>query len=225
MFNRPANHIVRHMVVTVTLSTAAEDFPLGQVFTSLPDAQIELERVIPRGETLLPYAWIYGEEAGTVQRAIETSEHVHRVDVLDALPDRTLVRIEWEPTVDGLITAITDQEATILDMDGDAKRWRFQLRFPNSEAASGFQQQCHEFGLTIDITTVHDSSRPETAQMNELTGPQREVLTYAIENGFFDIPRRTSLVRLANEFDISDQAASERLRRAQKTICRVHLEL
>jgi hypothetical protein len=47
-----------------------------------------------------------------------------------------------------------------------------------------------------------------------LTDPQREVLTAAVNGGYFAVPRETDLVSIAEKFGISDQAASERLRRA-----------
>lgn len=206
------------MTVTITLSIASEEFPLGAVFEGLATTGVELERIVPTGEALLPYTWVYGEDAETVREAIETSEYVHHVEVLDALPDRTLLRIGWEPTVDGLLTAITEGEATILSADGDADRWRFQLRFPSSDTASRFQQRCREAGIALDVTSVHDSTRPGTARSNEMTAAQRETLERALEQGYFDIPRRTTVVELAAEFGISDQAASERLRRALKRV-------
>lgn len=211
------------MSVTVSLSLAAEEFPLGRVFQALPDARIELERVIPSGEALLPYAWVYGEDAETVRAAIETTDHVSHVDVLDALPDRTLVRIDWEPSVDGVIDAIADHQAAILEADGDADRWRFGLRFPSSDAASRFQTACREASLHLDINSVHDTTEKGTDRSHDLTAPQREVLERAFEDGYFDIPRQTTLVTIADEFGISDQAASERLRRALRRLAATYL--
>lgn len=42
----------------------------------------------------------------------------------------------------------------------------------------------------------------------------------AIEAGYFAIARETTLVDLASTFDISDQAVSECLRRAQRNLVR-----
>lgn len=48
-----------------------------------------------------------------------------------------------------------------------------------------------------------------------LTVKHRAILMTAIEAGFFSIPRETTLVELADALDISDQAVSDHLRRAQ----------
>lgn len=211
------------MSVVVSLSVAAEEFPLGEVFREVPAARIELDRVVPSGEALLPYVWVYGASAEAVRAAIEGNDDVERVCVLDSLPDRTLLRIAWEPTVDGLVTAITDAEAAILNASGDTDHWRFELRFPTPEATSGFQAQCREAGLTVDVTGVHDTSQPGAARPNELSSAQRELLELALDRGYFSIPRGTTLVDLAEETGVSDQAASERLRRAQVKLAAAYL--
>jgi predicted DNA binding protein len=47
-----------------------------------------------------------------------------------------------------------------------------------------------------------------------LTTAQREALTLAIREDYYSIPRETSSQNLADQLDISDQALTERLRRA-----------
>lgn len=52
----------------------------------------------------------------------------------------------------------------------------------------------------------------------------RDFLTTAVEQGYFKVPRQTSLVDLADEHDISDREASERLRTEIDAVLREHLE-
>jgi predicted DNA binding protein len=47
-----------------------------------------------------------------------------------------------------------------------------------------------------------------------LTPAQRETLVAAVDGSYYPIPRRLSTEDLADRFDISDQAVTERLRRA-----------
>ncbi|MDS0258540.1 helix-turn-helix domain-containing protein [Haloarcula sp. S1CR25-12] len=51
-----------------------------------------------------------------------------------------------------------------------------------------------------------------------LTRKQRETLQVAARKGYFDVPRRCSLDDLADHFDRSGQAISERLRRASEAL-------
>jgi len=48
--------------------------------------------------------------------------------------------------------------------------------------------------------------------------PQRETLSYAVSAGYHSLPRRVSTKDIAEEFDISDQAVTERLRRGITTL-------
>jgi len=56
-----------------------------------------------------------------------------------------------------------------------------------------------------------------------LSEPQREALTLAVRRGYYDIPRGCTTAELADELGISDQAVTERLRRAIGTFGRYAL--
>lgn len=53
-----------------------------------------------------------------------------------------------------------------------------------------------------------------------LTEKQEAVLVEAIEGGYFEIPRGSTLGDIADHLSISEQAASERLRRAMASLAR-----
>ncbi len=57
-----------------------------------------------------------------------------------------------------------------------------------------------------------------------LTEPQREAIAEAYRQGYYDVPREISLEELANELDISHQALSERLRRANRVLAGEQLD-
>ncbi|MFB6162304.1 MAG: helix-turn-helix domain-containing protein [Halococcoides sp.] len=48
--------------------------------------------------------------------------------------------------------------------------------------------------------------------------PDAELLRAALEAGYFEVPRETSLAALAEEFDCAESTLSERLRRATRDI-------
>ncbi len=51
-----------------------------------------------------------------------------------------------------------------------------------------------------------------------LTDPQHEALRLALEAGYFDVPRETTLSVLASDLEVSSQALSARLRRGQASV-------
>jgi predicted DNA binding protein len=95
--------------------------------------------------------------------------------------------------------------------------WQCQFYFPDRDALRRFVEACRErdIGMDIDrLTERHGFGAPAFG----LTGAQREALVTAAAEGWFEIPREISLKRLADRLDVSDTAASERLRRATKTL-------
>jgi len=55
-------------------------------------------------------------------------------------------------------------------------------------------------------------------QCKQLTTVERETLKTAVENGYFESPRETTLGALAEEFGVSKPAVSKNLRRAQQKV-------
>ena len=51
-----------------------------------------------------------------------------------------------------------------------------------------------------------------------LTERQKEIVYYAFENGYFEIPRKTHSSDLAEHFGISQSAITEHIRKIQKTL-------
>ncbi|UWG49078.1 Transcriptional regulator, contains HTH domain [Halanaeroarchaeum sp. HSR-CO] len=58
----------------------------------------------------------------------------------------------------------------------------------------------------------------DTVDLAELTEKQRRVLETAYREGYFERPRETSQAALAKRFDVSKQAVSRLLARAERTI-------
>lgn len=51
-----------------------------------------------------------------------------------------------------------------------------------------------------------------------MTDPQRELVEYAYDEGYFNVPRAVTLAELGDRLGISDQAVNERLRRGLQTL-------
>lgn len=70
----------------------------------------------------------------------------------------------------------------------------------------------------MSIKHIYNPTRPDAGPYFGLTPAQREILGYAVESGYYSLPREVSTQELADEFDISDQAVTERLRRGISTL-------
>lgn len=54
--------------------------------------------------------------------------------------------------------------------------------------------------------------------MENLTGKQHVTLAAAVDMGYFQVPRQADQSDLADELGVTEQAVSERLRRACETV-------
>lgn len=62
------------MALIVEFSVPTDAFPLGRAFEALPTGTtVELDRIVPTGETLFPYVWIRDSSVRAVERALEKS--------------------------------------------------------------------------------------------------------------------------------------------------------
>lgn len=87
------------------------------------------------------------------------------------------------------------------------------MRFPDREALGAFRAFCLDRDLDFRLHRLYDNDRERGPSRERLTSHQREALRLAHEGGYFRIPRGTTLGDIAAELGISNQAASERVRR------------
>lgn len=201
------------MTVVAEVTIPAEDFELGRILE--PDAGIEvrLERIVPTGGALLPYLWIPVNAADGFERRLADNEFVEDVEVVDVAGEEALVRLAWSNDVGGLVGRLQDSPAVLLEATGGDEDWQFQIRFPDNDELSAFYREVVEEGIEVRIDRIRDGDAATSRRPYGLTAKQEELLLAAVRSGYFDVPRRTSLVELGERLGISDSAASQRLRR------------
>lgn len=202
----------------------ADAFALGRTLREYPELTVRLERIVPLGESVIPYLWI---EDGTVSHIVETvaaDPGVEDVSVVDEVDGWALVRTDWTVGGDGLVASITGARGRVLEAVGSADRWSLQLRFPSHGALATFYEGCAEQDIDLHLDRVVDFSTPEEELLRfAMTDLQRETLLVALAEGYFSVPRQTSLEELAEELEVSDTAVSQRLRRGLEALVRATL--
>ncbi|WP_227377973.1 helix-turn-helix domain-containing protein [Haladaptatus halobius] len=84
----------------------------------------------------------------------------------------------------------------------------------SQERLSKFKDELDATGLTYEIMSVTQSTDPTDL----LTDRQHHFMTEAIECGYYDTPRESSLTDLADELGVSKSTASVVLHNAEETI-------
>jgi len=208
------------MSVITEVRISPDDFELGRILKVEEASAIELETLVPSGDVTVPLFWVYEPVEDGFLDTVERYPTVNSVTEVDVFEDRTLVRLDWNANQDHFFQCILDHEGQILSATGTADRWDFEMRFPDRESLSQSQDCCEDAHISLDIIRVYNPTGPEAGPWYGLSEPQREALTLAIRMGYYDIPRGCTTEELADELGISDQAATERLRRAIGTFGR-----
>lgn len=137
--------------------------------------------------------------------------------------DRRLYQLELTPEGHraSVYPLVIEEAGVLRDVTATHEGWFFRVAFPTEAALERFHAFFVEHDHAVEIRQLYEASEADAesaASQFGLTDRQRETLAAAVDAGYFDIPRSCSLAELADRFDISQNAASERVRRGVKTL-------
>ncbi len=207
------------MSVVAEFSIRADEFLLGELIAGFPGLSVEIERVVPAEKRVMPYIWAYGTDLAAFEAAMAEHPNVSSVTVLDRFDDRALYKIAWEDPARELVSGIAETDATILEAYSDDE-WTFRIRFEDHTGLARFNEFCDANGINYRLERVSALADAPRADPHGLTDQQREALRLAVEAGYFEVPRGTTLEALADELRVSVQALSERVRRGADKVLR-----
>jgi predicted DNA binding protein len=202
------------MSVLTEVRLSPDDFELGQILSLEEASAVTLETLVPSGDVTVPLFWVYQPIRDGFLDAVQRYPTVTSVTEVDVFEDRTLFRLDWDASQDHLFQCILENGGQILSATGSIEGWDFEVRFPHHDALSQFQTCCEDTHITLEIISVYNPMDPGAGPWYGLSKPQREALVLAVQMGYYDIPRGCTTKELADELGISDQAVTERLRRA-----------
>jgi predicted DNA binding protein len=206
------------MSVVAEFTVPTGSFPLGQALGEFSDRVVELERVVPTTDALLPFFWVWGDGAERFAETITDRGAVRDVELLDVVNGGALFRARWRADVHGVLRGLVESELVLLESSGTGDSWFLRVRADDRSAVAAFRTYCDDHGIPVELTRLTDL--PDLPGYNEfgLTEGQREVLLLAYERGYFDEPREASLEDLASVLGVSRQAVAARLRRAHRNL-------
>lgn len=209
-------HKISQVATVIEFTIPAEEFPLGSVFETLPDVAVELERLVPHGEHIIPYFWVRGVSAD-VGEAFTDHAGLASIRLVDSVENEYLMRAEWDRDYVGVLTALSETHLVVLSGTGTRDGWDFEVRGESREEISLFRSYCQDHDIPISITAVH-ALLPIKSEGYGLTETQREALVLAYELGYFDSPSKVTLSEVADKLGITQQSLSSRLRRGHRQL-------
>ncbi|MFC6987997.1 helix-turn-helix domain-containing protein [Haloplanus sp. GCM10025708] len=116
------------------------------------------------------------------------------------------------------VDCLRDAEGALLRAVASNEMWTVECRLPTEAAVTRFESSCSDEEVDLSVTRI--GRRGIGLQESSVTEEQRAALSRALDEGYFEVPRRTTLVELADEFGVSDSAMSQRLRRGVRSVLR-----
>ncbi|SFR52568.1 helix-turn-helix domain-containing protein [Halogeometricum limi] len=208
------------MAVVAHFLIDAESFDLGRVTQVASGVHIELERVVPTTGSVMPFFWASGTDFETFERSVREDKLVEELNALTRIGDKVLYHVIWGETASSLTEIIAASDATILEASGN-HQWSFRIRFQDHRGLRDFHNSCREYGIDFHVERIYTLEEEYDSKYNfDVTPEQLEALVSAVEGGYFEVPRGVTLTEVAEDLGISQQAASERVRRAADTVLR-----
>jgi predicted DNA binding protein len=200
-------------------SVPAESFELGRVLDVGNGGYCELYRIVPVDNDPAPYVWIRADAAAfdAMEERFLQNRWVETFSVVVEQEQDRLYRLEWT-TIDELLQGLETHDLVVDRASSDGERWQFRVFTPEQSALRSFQRYCRTNDIPIDIERISETLPAPDLEAAELTAGQSEALRLARDEGYFEIPRETTLEELGEELGITRQALSDRLRRGTRNL-------
>lgn len=198
--------------VTAEFSVSSEAFVLGQALEGCEFVEVSLTQLVPVERTLVPYFWVEVADPDEFEAGVRSDERVDSLTKLDSGSGRNLYRIDWATEIDGLLDALQDHDLIVEGATGTTQSWQFRVRGPDHGTLSSFQRACNDHDVPIRVHRVRTADERGTDRYR-MSDKQREAVELAYANGYFSVPRETTLEELGEMVGISGQSFGRRLAR------------
>lgn len=206
------------MSIIVEFEFRPPEMVLEETFERVPEVELEVSREVAMDPvTPIAFLWVSGCDLDAFERAAEEDETVAGLQRYGRRGDEVLYRlVVSEDTGVNVYPAWVERGGELLYKEWGDGLWYAEMRFPDYESLQSLREWCSDNGVEFRLQSVYQDEGIDDRQV--LTDDQREVLELALESGFFEVPRQASMRDLADELDVSTQAVSERLRRANRRL-------
>jgi predicted DNA binding protein len=206
--------------IRVIVIEATFDYPL--LLTALeraPEMEVEWIRNAFPAEERETLFWAQAGDFEQFESGLEADPTVNLVRSVDLGQRRLYQATLTDRGVEtDLYPVVVDVGGMIMSATATHEGWRARIAFPDQAAVDQYFETSVQFDVDFDIERLTELDRNGADSPFGLTETQRETLLTALDAGYFDVPRETSLAELADSLGVSEQAVSERIRRGTKSL-------
>ncbi|WP_226043121.1 helix-turn-helix domain-containing protein [Natrinema sp. DC36] len=200
--------------------------PLGQVsLESVPDMELLFEDIRSAGdEPWKIIVWAMGDDFEKYESTLTIDPTIDTYDCLTKLPEKRLygLRLSDEGQHQTIHTVSVEHDITIIRLTATANKEELLARFPSRDAVAHLRKACLERNRRFELLNLYkEKSVKKDGGLESrygITTGQKEALLTALEKGYFNVPRETTMDEIAEELCISTSALSTRLRRGQQAL-------
>ena len=192
-----------------------EGYWVAEVSREFPDAAYRLLSGVRTEDTAVELGEVVAEEPRAAADAVAEHPHVVEYTRLELADDRALAK--YETTDTGLYDFVEDSslppEFPVVVRDG----W-YELDFTGTRGEfDAFRAGIEASGFEHELVSLVESGGDDSEE-NLLTERQREVLEAAMREGYFEVPRESSLEDVADKLGVDKSTASGVLRRGEARV-------
>jgi hypothetical protein len=171
--------------------------------------------------------WATGSDIEAFEGALEADPTVSAPQHAVSVADRRLLKFDlvgrgWKTSFYPLLVEVG---GVIQSLSATAEGWQARIAFPDDSSVSRFFEYLDGIDITFEVHRIFDERGAGHRDAFGLTRAQIDALVAAVEVGYLDVPRTGSLQDLGDALGVSDQAASERVRRGVKQLVEETVQL
>jgi hypothetical protein len=145
------------MSIVAEFNIPAEAVPGGNTLAELPQATIQLERIVPSNDQVLPFFWVFDADSRTFLERLRTEPEIRDATVLVETGPGSLFHATWTPEA-AVINGIKQLKATIIEAEGTSDGWWFQVRAKNRERLAAFQRIFTDEDISVEVRRIYNFS-------------------------------------------------------------------
>lgn len=189
--------------------TVPESIWLSEVSRAYPETRFRVLAATANATAGVARVEIHGDDPDAVREEIQRYDSVTDLTVFETGPEMS--RVQLETTVPLLLTSLQDSGVPI-EMPFEVTDGELDLEVTIPQRTlSELGETLDEFGIGYTVECI----RQDISSDPLLTERQQWLIDEAIDRGYYDTPRRTTLVELAEDLDIAKSTCSEILHRAE----------
>jgi len=191
------------------------DFVVSPTASAVPNLTVRLDIPSWSGQdTDQLLVSVSGEAFDRLDAALTADETVAEHQLIAEFEAERLYRVAVAPCAKRFMPLLDSVSAVVRNARCTRDGWVVRAHLSTRSVLTDLTERCRQEDISMDVTRLSllgDVDDPDGAV---LSSEQRELLTAAIDYGYFETPRGISQHDLAKMFEVSPSAISQRLRTA-----------